>query len=171
MEENNNILNQLKKSSKPDVPKDFFDNFSTNLMSKIDESESFLENLPKNNKPEVPLNFFDDFKVDIKANQSNRTKVFKLKIWHVVSTAAAIFIGIFLLNQNSQDQNIIAASDVIETETTLIVNDDQLAYIDESTLIDFIVSNNLTIDESSDEVSDAIYDEIGYGLDDYYYYD
>ena len=64
MEEKKDILNQLKKSAKPELNADFFDQFPSKMMSLIsDDSEANKEDLElkKTNKPEVPTGFFDQF--------------------------------------------------------------------------------------------------------------
>lgn len=60
MNDQNNILNQLKHTGKPSVPADFFENFQYNILEKIEGNEPpFLKDLHKSKLPEVPSNYFN----------------------------------------------------------------------------------------------------------------
>ena len=69
MAKEKNILDELKKSGKPEIPKGFFENFSDELMAKISEQEAGLDQLKKSAKAEVPDNFFENFKKDESFNR------------------------------------------------------------------------------------------------------
>jgi hypothetical protein len=166
MKEDKDILNNLKRTETPSVPNGFFDSFSDQLMTKI-EGSTFLENLPKENKPEVPDGFFESFSDNlIKAIKPvKKTKIISLRnILAVASVAAVLTFVVFTTNQNQQ---VI----IVETVVEELADEDYdmyLAYLDESTIVDFIVENNLSINESS-EIDESIYREIESELDSYYY--
>lgn len=164
MSKEDNILNQLKKAERPSVPNGYFDNFASSLKLDGDET-SFLEALPKSEKPKLSTDFFDNFSTDIitKLDTSKKGKVISLKqIVMTVASIAAIVSVIFLMTNTSNTDTIAE----VEYNT-----EEYLAFIDldESDYIDFIIENNIDIDETLEEI-----DEVGlYGLeselDDYYY--
>ena len=170
MKEDKDILNNLKRTEKPSVPDGFFDSFSENLMSKINE-DSFLENLPKHNKPEVPSGFFESFsdnlikEIDTEIKPVKRTKIIPLRIMLAVASIAAVF-AIVVLTANQNEEPLI--TETVVEELADEDYDDYLVYLDESSIVDFIVDNDLSIDDYS-EIDESIYSEIEGELDNYYY--
>jgi len=163
-------LDDWNKRAKPSVPNDFFNSFSDKLMSKI-EADSFLESLPKNEKPTIPDGFFENFGdnliKDIKPVK--KSKVITLKRIMAFTAAAAAILLIFTINFNKEAEQI--AEVVIEnTEDTTSEEhfDEYLAYLDESSIVDFIVENDVSISDDL-ELDESIYDEIESELDSYYY--
>jgi hypothetical protein len=177
MKEEKDILNNLKRTDKQSVPEGFFDSFSDNLMSKL-ENNSFLENLQKNKKPEIPTGFFDSFANDIlmKVEETpiKKTKIISIRLILAGASIAAMFT-LFIFNTNYKSDPIIARIVTEEIMVDEMVDemevedlDDYLAYIDESTIIDFIVEHDLNIKDVSD-VDESIYYEVESELDSYYY--
>lgn len=170
MKEEKDILNNLKRTEKPSVPAGFFDSFSDKLMSKIEE-DSFLEILPRQNKPTVPEDFFESFsdklikeiKPEIKVTK--KSKIIPLRIFLAVASVAAVFTFIVLTTKQNEEQILV---ETVVEELADEDYDDYLAYLDESTIVDFIVENDLNIEEESD-IDESIYSEIESELDDYYY--
>ena len=168
MKEEKDILNNLKRTDKQSVPEGFFDSFSDNLMSKIND-DSFLELLPKNEKPEVPNGFFDSFSDEVikslDVTPVKKTKIISLRVIMAVASVAAVFA--FVVFTTKQNTNPVVVETVFE-ELTDDDFDEYLAYLDETTIVDFIIENDLNIEDVSD-VDESIYDEIESELDGYYY--
>ena len=170
MKEEKDILNNLPRTEKPSVPNGFFDSFSDKLMAKIEE-ESFLEKLPKQNKPVVPEGFFETFSdklmkdIEPEIKAVKKTRIIPLRIMFAAASVAAVLTFVVLTTKQN-DQSIIAET-VVE-ELAEEDYDEYLAYLDESSMVDFIVDNDLDIDDES-EIDEAIYSEIESELDDYYY--
>lgn len=176
MKEEKDILSNLKKTDQPSVPNGFFESFSDQLMSKI-ETDSLLESLPKTNKPAVPEGYFETFsdklmeKLPATAAPVKKTKIIPLRIMLAVASVAAVLTFVVLTTKQNE-QPILAET---ETSTEIVIDeladedyDDYLAYIDESTIVDYIVENDLDIDDET-EIDESIYSEIESELDDYYY--
>lgn len=170
MKKEKEILNNLKRTERPSVPEGFFGSFSDKLMTKID-NDSFLETLPKHNKPKVPKDFFESFsdklikEIESKNKVVKKTKIISMRLMFAAASVAAIF-AFFVLTTKQNTQPIL-----VETVNEELLDedfDDYLAYLDESTIIDFIIENDLNIEEELD-IDESIYDEIESELDDYYY--
>tara|TARA_B100000809_G_C14792458_1_gene407157 strand:+ start:48 stop:566 length:519 start_codon:yes stop_codon:yes gene_type:complete len=170
MKEDKDILNNLKRTEKPSVPNGFFDSFSDQLMTNINDS-TFLESLQKENKPEVPNGFFESFsnnlikEIESEIKPVKKAKIIPLRIMLAVTSVAAVITFVVLVtNQNKQPI-------IVETVTEEFADEDYdayLAYLDESSIVDFIIENNLSIDDYS-EIDESIYSEIEGELDNYYY--
>lgn len=164
MSKEDNILDQLKKTERPSVPDGYFNKFASSL--KLDEDEtSFIEALPKSKKPELSADFFDNFAKDIvtKLDTPKKGKLISLKqIVITVASVAAVVSAIFLMGNPSETDTIA------EVEYN---SEEYLAFIDldESDYIDFIIENNIAMDEDFEEVDEAILSELESELDDYYY--
>ena len=170
MKENKDILNQLNKADKPTVPSGFFDTFSDDLMSKINKDDSFLEDLPKTNKPQVPQGFFDDFSESITQHieEKPKTKIISLKIVLTVASIAAVFALVLLTIKPNQEQPILAEVEMdVQTEKSDEL-DNYLAYLDESSIVDYIVENDINIEDET-TIDESVYSELDNELDDYYY--
>ena len=178
MEEKFNILDSLKKSAKPEVPANFFNEFSSNLMKQVSQ-----EQLPfkKSDSPEVPAGFFDSFSDQLmdkiaeeeKASatptppKQSRSKIFFLKITGAVAVAACLLLLFNLINseENAVETENVATYSEEETE------DAYLAYLDEQEIVDFLIDNDdIVLEEDELDVED---EDIFYFLDDdiedYYY--
>lgn len=162
MNEQDDILDEFRKRDKPDVPKDFFETFSDELMAKVVEHDSGIDTVKKTARPDVPENFFESFadnillktSADPSANQVKPTKVIRLRIAGIIGTAAACLLVLFLVNKKDKEQKI-AENDAIHSNTPPIVYsaDELLAYVDETDIIDYMVEEN--IDFSEDEVPET----------------
>ncbi len=179
MEEKKNILDHLKKTSRPDVPKDFFENFSSNIMDKIEEdSESgLLDDLKKTGQPEIPKDFFSKFPDEVlnKVQQDNEGKsnIFKISAWTTVISIAAVLAIMFWINREDTNESFAEESD-IELPESKMSDDDYdayLVYVDEGEIIDYMVENELDYEETTEEDEydyDEIYDYVGDDLEELY---
>jgi len=164
MSKEDNILNKLKKTEKVSVPNDYFDTFFSNL--KLNENDtSFIETLPKNNKPEVSTEFFETFLTEIltKLDKPKKGKIISLKsILISVASIAAVVSLLFLMTNLFQTDRIVE----IEYNT-----EEYLAFVDldESDYIDFIIENNISIDDEIEELDEELLYELYSELDTYYY--
>jgi len=167
VKEDKNILNNLNRTEKPAVANRFFDSFSDGLIKKLEE-ETLLTSLSKNTKPEAPNDFFDKFADEIiaKIQSKNKFKIIPLRIFIAVASVAAVFAILILTNRDGQNQtNAIVNNSIVNSADE---NDDYLAYIDESILVDFIVENDIDIEEGN-AINESVYSELDNELDDYYY--
>ncbi len=179
MKEDKNILNQFKKNKSPKVPRDFFDNFADDVMSKIEKDESVLDALKKRQQPSVPKDFFNNFADSLPIDDKKKTKIISLKNIVIVTAIAASFLLLFVLNTNTQNSNVAKDEQSIpksqklsgSTQTIEMNQDDEyLAYLSEDDMIDFIVDNQ--IDENIVDLSDGeddLFDEVESEIEDYYY--
>lgn len=158
MEENKNILDDLKKRQKPEVPKGFFDNFYDELMAKIAEEESGLVDFQKTTKPDVPAEFFSNFAQDITSQTGKEepvkpakqaSRIINLKIVGVITAAAACLLVMFFLVPPKDTDNV-AQTNVQEPieEVVNISDEDLLAYVDEDDIIDYILEEDIQVMES-----------------------
>ena len=87
----------------------------------------------------------------------------------IFSAAAAAILLMFKLNFNNEPEQIAEVTIESANETLTEENfDEYLAYLDESSIVDFIVENDVSISDDS-ELDESIYDEIESELDSYYY--
>ena len=162
MEEKKNILNDLHKHQKPEVPQGFFENFSDELMAKIAEQESGLNAFQKTTKPDVPAEFFETFAKNITTpsedgqqtgeqqptEQVKRSRVISLRVVGIISAAAACLLVMFLLKP--EDTNVEVASTETEMSSESEISDEELlAYVDENDIIDYILDEEIEIEETS----------------------
>lgn len=71
MTEKNDIVSFWKLRSKPTIPDGFFDQFSVDLMQKIEQESGFLGQLTKSKKPTLPDGFFDQLMNDMPVAESD----------------------------------------------------------------------------------------------------
>lgn len=71
MIEKNTILSSLPLRTKPNVPDGFFEQFSADLMLKIEEETGFLGQLTKSKKPDLPDGYFDQLVNPIFSTESS----------------------------------------------------------------------------------------------------
>lgn len=177
MEEKKDILNNLKKSAKPDIPKDFFVDFSSNLMKKIDQNQdndSLLDQIHKTSKPEIPIDFFNEFSKSIvnhvKEPKKKRSRIIKISSWSTVISVAAILAVLVWINKDEEGEMLA------DTGTESIndsMNDEDyfayLSYVDENEIVDFMIDNEVEYEvEESNEGIDEVYDYLGDDLEELY---
>ena len=174
MEDYNDIPNWIKKSRKQEVPDDFFENFSSQLMEKIQSEDSQLPaHLKLNSKPSVPSGFFDSFGEEVQAKikehkSSSRGKIIRMRNLMMLSAAAAaVLLIVFFSRQNFQSDEIISPNTAnLETESNY---DDYLVYLDDDEIVDYIIDNGIEL-ENADDVSEreAVYDYVGDDIEEIY---
>jgi hypothetical protein len=179
VEKDKNILNQLKKNNRPNVPEEFFDHFSDDLMSKIESEKSILDSIKKTDKPKVPNLFFDNFANNLPIENKKKGKIISLKTVTVISTIAASLLVLFVLNWNSKNEQSIASNDnVIHLDSSKDISysqieDDEayLAYLSEDDIVEYIIENKVDIDDDFDlsQEENEMFDELDSELDDYIY--
>ncbi|MGV6861586.1 MAG: hypothetical protein ACWA41_07425 [Putridiphycobacter sp.] len=172
MKQENQILNQLKKTPKPEVPIDFFDSFSEDILSKIDDKK--LDFLSKSEKPKVPDNFFETFPQKLKGEieKPKKGKVITLRnTLFFTSIAASIALLVNLFVSNPIQINESSSDEIVEIETVSVEGDDlYLAYLNEHEIVDYIIENNIDVDEDTTTFNneDDIFEEVEYLIEDYY---
>ncbi|MBD3638774.1 MAG: hypothetical protein HUJ25_15580 [Crocinitomicaceae bacterium] len=159
MKEKKNILDHLKKRQKPDVPKDFFENFSDDLMAKIEEEESGLKNFQKTTKPDVPAEFFENFAQNItqkvsNSEETNKPRVIRLKVIGFVTAVAACLLVFFLIKPDNTTPTADNTQDQNNTENAEPISDEVLmAFVDENDIVDFILEEEIDLSENQVEVN------------------
>ncbi len=172
MEKDKDILNQLKKTKKPNVPNDFFEQFTTKIMSEVKEEKSILNSIKKQEQPKVPAGFFDEFSDNLKLNNNRKSKIITLKYLTIITAIAASFLLIFILNFNSSTKTTEHHPNLLNDESTNYQEDEYLSYLDEDDLVEFIIENDININNNiyfNDENQDDLFDELETELDDYIY--
>lgn len=71
MTEKNDIVSFWKLRDKPSIPEGFFEQFSVDLMQKIEQDSGFLGQLTKSKKPALPNGFFDQLINDMPIAKSD----------------------------------------------------------------------------------------------------
>ena len=149
MEEKFDIFDSLKKTEKPTVPEGFFEKFSNNLPSMI-EDDTDIQGLNKSEKNAVPTGFFDNFsdqlmdKINEQENHSpdeNNSGIFTLRRLAIVVAVAACFAMIINVLPDDSDRELtseIAFDDINGNEQ---VDELYLAFLDEDEMIDFLIEN------------------------------
>ena len=177
MEEKFNILDNLKKSEKPQLPTNYFEQFSEQLMDKLDV-ETIESNLSKANAPEVPDGFFDSFADElmdkIKAEETSETnpskskgRIIALRVMGFAAAAACLLLIINLVKSNEEIES--------STETAVYseeaVEDAYLAYLDEGEMINFLVENeDIELEEDELDTEDEdIFFFLNDDIEDFYY--
>ena len=155
MEEENDYINRFKKSRLPEVPEGFFDNFYASLKDDLEAADVFSQfNIRKSSTVnEIKLR-------PIVLPKKKNTKIIRLGIVSIITSAAAALAVLFYINLNTTEQPI-TESPVKETNY-----DSYLAYVDESTLVDYILDNEVDMNSDFDE---DIYDVVQDDLEDIYY--
>lgn len=159
MEANYDILNQLKKTARPEVPENFFNSFHSKLTEKIESSGLDVK---KNDLPEVPKDFFANFSSDLmnkieseETDQQTPVRVWPMKLIGFVSAVAACALIFFMIQPEDETEfaQITTDSDQIEEEQV----DSYLAFLDEAEIVDFLMENEDI--EITDELTDDEEDE------------
>jgi len=182
IQDESGILGQLKKTEKPAVPENFF----ANLTSSIAAEEPILsvDELQKREKPTLPANYFDQsmelIMAAVKAEGQNKKKggkVINMRLVTIISAVAAAIAIIFTVINFSgpTKENGFANDDtpmdsipqeVISTEDDY---DDYLAYLDEDEIIDYIIENDIEIEDSIEMVEyEDYFDFSEEDIEDYY---
>lgn len=159
----------FEKTAKPDVPADFFKTFHANLKAEIETEEVLADlNLVKRQKPEIPADFFADFKTELMSHIKpgpSRGRILKISFWSAAAAVAATLTLLFTLNTEEPTPEIPVA------ETTAPAMDDEsmdacVAYLDEESLVDYIIENDISVGEN--ETEDEIYDYVDSEIEDAY---
>lgn len=176
IEDESGILGELKKSEKPEVPQDFFNE----LLSGLPENESTfnVEELKKGKLPELPTDYFTKSEEQImeliqQESSTKKGRIIPIRIVAAVTTIAAVFAIIFMTvdfgNENSG--NFAGTDDPISSDTTGVITEENydtyLTYLDESEIIDYIIENDIEIEDTTvqyDEYLDYSEDD----LEDFY---
>ena len=166
MAEKDNILSGLKPNEKPKVPQSFFEDFSNQMVQKIESEEGMLSTLSKSDKPSVDANFFENFADDVwskvESKSDHKDAKPKVKYLYWFSAAAAILIlCLFIPLHKASIEGEYALSELS------IDDEDLLAYFSESEMIDYIVEASETV-ELNDEYDELLYDELEDELYEYY---
>ncbi|MDA7803294.1 hypothetical protein N8987_01795 [Crocinitomix sp.] len=151
------ILSQLQKRDKPSLPADYFENFSDSMGD--NQADFGLENLKKSVQPKVEDGFFKSFpeqiliEIEKEGQSKSQTKIIAIK-WATafISTAAALLIFFNILDFSSNNNPV-------KTEVTAQLSDESeremyLSYIDEDELIEFIIEEDIAIQEDEIELED-----------------
>ena len=161
-----------EKREKPAVPDGFFENFSTNLMSKIEELEedevdngTILGQLKLRDKPEIPAGYFEQFEVKPPAKPTSG-RVIRLRYFVTATSVAAIFALFFLLYQPNGSQGTMAGQ-TAAAETEDLHYDEYLTYMSEADIIDYMIENDIDLDEGTEETEeeDELFDFYGSDFD------
>jgi hypothetical protein len=172
MEEKFDIFDSLKKIKKPAVPEGFFEKFSDNLSSNIEDG-SDIQGLNKSDKIAVPSGFFDNFsdqlmdKINEQEEQSlskNKSGIFTLKRLGVVAAVAACVLLIFTVLPNNSDEELTVEVAIESTDDSEQVDEAYLAFLDEDEMIDFLIENDDIDLGDDDDYEDDLYSD-----DDLYY--
>jgi hypothetical protein len=168
--EESGFLGQLKKSKKPELPAGYFDTLPLSFES---EPTSFsLDNLEKTDLPKLPPNYFEDFESKImaavdqdKKGSVKRTRIIPMRVLAVItSVAAAILLIVSIIDFTTDPELVIP---VAETEED--VYDTYLTYLDESDIIDYIIDNDIDLEDTTDQIQDEDYfDYSEADIEDYY---
>jgi hypothetical protein len=178
MEERNDILNHLKLSAKPAVPENFFSTFEEKLMVEIAGSPFTLDQLRKNDQPSLPEGYFDKFEPAIEyknfeisdlqkatrpdlplsyfntnedqlVNTTKFKKFRKLTWWSLAGSAAAAII-IFFSVINHQTSSVTSTNNSVSAAVSEeSLNETLLTLLDEEDLIEFIIHNDVAVEDSS----------------------
>ena len=172
MEEDKDILNHLKKASKPDVPEGFFENFYDELMAKIAEQESSLNNFQKTTKPDVPTGFFEKFSQEMHQQTSEQKPTAQVKAAHedalvgnrsvriinlkrigIITAVAACLLVVFLIlppktNETAKNET---ESTQLPVEEAALSHEDLYTYVDEHDIIDYILEEDIELVGTTNE--------------------
>lgn len=178
MEERNDIVNLLKLIAKPAVPENFFSTLEEKLMAEIAASAFTLDQLRKNQQPNLPERYFDKFEPEIEnknfeirdlqksktpdlplpyfnTNEDqlvNATKIKKFKkfTWWSLACSAAAAIVIFFSIINDQKSYVTPTKNSISSAVNEEnINETLLTLLDEEDLIEFIILNDIAIEDTA----------------------
>jgi len=142
-------LVDFRGSSEFSVPNDLDQLVHHPVLSKIDEQEF-----------SVPVDFFEknqsDF-LDQTPIYKSRNKLFKITLWSLPLTAAAVLILVFLIPGIIQDDNC-SSFDCLLAQTELELSDYEYLYTDVGDLSELVNSDDLFIDITEDEAVEYLLD-------------
>ncbi len=113
----------------------------------MEKNDNILDQTGNKRPFSVPENYFEDFAVNIERRISSKKKVVTVPLFQKIKPylyAAAMFAGILLVGDylmmktNPQDKMLVASEIVIPF---MEQSDLLLSYVDESTLIEFLIEN------------------------------
>ena len=171
MEENKDILNNLKKTKTPEVPEGFFENFSDDLLSKISDSDNDINKIKKTDKVSVPDGFFENFSDNLmeKINDStpNKGRIITLKVMGFVSAVAACLLVMFTVMPNDEEKE--TAETAVENVQEIMSDDELMAYMDEEEIIDFIIENeDIDLEDASTVEDEDVFYFLEEDIEEYY---
>jgi len=178
MEDNKNILNQLNRTEKPEVPNNYFEEFSQKIVSRVNNS-SFLEQFPKTTKPNVPDDFFNQFSENMVRKIEKPTKKGKIIpfVIGLVAVAAVLVLLFNVVNNSGANSNIEQSLADVKNEDTLkkeLISPIQSAKTDQIAMIDTDVGKNeisivSMFSETDINNEDLLFNEFEEELDEFYY--
>jgi len=151
------ILSQLKKREKPEVPNGFFKGFSDQVIDELSVKSQVLDKLEKAEKPKLDKTFFDNFGDQVMSKIGTETIPIKnkSKVKYLYWFAAAAAIILLFLAVPSNTDGELASEDVYaltQADVTL------LAYLSEEDIIDYLV--DLDNEELVEDEDDIFFDEL-----------
>lgn len=178
MEERYDILNHLKLSAKPAVPENFFSTFEEKLMAEIAKSPFTLDQLRKNHQPSLPEGYFDKFEPEIEhkkfeisdlkkttqpnlpisyfntnedqlVNATKIKKFRKLTWWSLAGSAAAAIIIFFSVFKDRTASETVTNNSISAAVSEENINETLLTFLDEEDLIEFIIHNDVAIEDTA----------------------
>jgi hypothetical protein len=164
IEQESGVLGQLKKAEKPAIPEDFFSNLTASFSP--EDSPFTLENLQKSKKPTLPVGYFDEsadrIMEAVKATNNEDKKggrIINMRMVRLISLVAATIAIVFTVIHFSSDPNDgfivedVPENNIPEIELTVEDNyDDYLVYLDEDEIIDYIIENDIEIEDTVDVI-------------------
>ena len=164
IEQDSGVLVQLKKSEKPAVPEDFFSNLTASIGP--EDSPFTFDNLQKRKNPTLPAGYFEEstdrIMAALKATSNADKKggrIINMRLVRLISLVAATVAIVFTVVHFSSDPNEdFRAEDLPQNsapEIELPIEDDYddyLAYLDEYEIIDYIIENDIEIEDTLDVI-------------------
>lgn len=160
----------FSKTKNPDVPVDFFKNFHATLADEIESSGAFSDlNINKNKLPAVPSDFESEFRKNLMEKirtKKSRGRILKISFWSTATAVAAGLTLLFTLNTEPAPETPIL------TEENVTVADEEsldtyVAYLDEESLVDYIIENDIDMGETEEDNED-VYDYVSSDIEDIY---
>lgn len=163
MEEKYNILDQLKRTAKPEVPEGFFERSPSKILGQIEGLSDDIQ-IQKRKQAEVPADFFENFSGNLmekikseESAQSEPTRVWPMKLVGFVTAVAACALIFFIVQPSEEEEALAETTTEYEVEDENV--DSYLAYLDEDEIVDFLLENeDIEIgDELTEEEEDEYY--------------
>jgi len=173
IESESGVLSQLQKTEKPDVPEGFFDKLLDGITS---ESNGFeLDELKKKELATLPTNYFENSAETIMTlvseeehSETNKGgRIVPLRIATAIAAIAAVIAVVFMVVDFKSRGDHFAGNEYPDLTDTITITteenfDTYLTYLDESEIIDYIIENDIEIEDTLDQ-----YDEyLDYSEDD-----
>ncbi|MBK8925657.1 MAG: hypothetical protein IPM74_07055 [Crocinitomicaceae bacterium] len=159
------VSSSTNEDQKPGVPADFFKNFYHQVADEIAADQVFEKyGIKKSVKPEVPVDYFDQNISSPATSQpirKSRGRVYKITFWASVAAAAAGLLFLLLPGQNTPSIEPVIPTETAKTEISDEHLDTYADFIDEESMVEYIVENDVDLGESeNDEVYDFVESEI-----------